>query len=775
MNIFRNLIGKVWQDPNAAEVVKISTGQLYLVRPGNIRSSRECIFNEAMITIRRVPSMEHNFQLVVTRVYEEGDEELLEDEDETDEERVCLISEELEFRASETDGEPTFMWRDLQGDIDELYEFVATGTNPPTRVFFETCMYRAMYERKYKRPADSVGDADLEQFIWHPPTPKKKGFASRNATTPKKRIPSGSAPQPREETPPPEPTPSPPPSQSQPNPEPETNPFDSYPEIISSSAVLHYWNREGNGFETQGEATARILQDPEDQYNFYLAATLEDGRRLEHNITSDMNQKYSIRIHTLTWNYIDTNGSQSSWLFQFPSAEHFEAFGRAFTQCLWESLHRIPWSKIKPDEQRYVESANQDVEMEDPDDDEEDEDEVLSELDPDKDEEEEEEDDEEAEEDYGSEDEDEVTPLPNGDTNSQLTVGYKGDRSFVLRGSTIGVFSHSNEDQVKYHASIKKLSTPKGKEFKPKHVMLHEQDTKMVLMNPTEPNSLYSLDIEVGKVVEEWKVHDDITVNAIAPDSKYAPTTHEQTLVGISHNALFRIDPRVTGTKLVETQFKNYTTKNAFSSVSTTGKGQLAVASDKGDIRLYDSIGKNAKTALPPLGDPIIGVDVTSDGRWIVATTKTYLLLIDTLIGEGKYQGSLGFDRSFPANAKPIPRRLQLRSEHVAYMDQELNFSPARFNQGEGQQENAIITSTGRYVVAWDFLKVKKGQLDKYDIKKYEDLVVQDNFKFGDDKNIVVALPNNVLALNKKGLTKATRKSLGGELRSRSGIVNSPW
>lgn len=36
-----------------------------------------------MATIRRVPSLEHNFQLVVTRVYEDGDQELLEDEDES--------------------------------------------------------------------------------------------------------------------------------------------------------------------------------------------------------------------------------------------------------------------------------------------------------------------------------------------------------------------------------------------------------------------------------------------------------------------------------------------------------------------------------------------------------------------------------------------------------------------------------------------------------------------------------------------------------------------
>jgi hypothetical protein len=47
------------------------------------------------------------------------------------------------------------------------------------------------------------------------------------------------------------------------------------------------------------------------------------------------------------------------------------------------------------------------------------------------------------------------------------------------------------------------------------------------------------------------------------------------------------------------------------------------------------------------------------------------------------------------------------------------------------------VTSTGQFVIAWDFAKVKKGFLDRYEIKKYEDHVVQDNFKFGDDKEIV--------------------------------------
>ena len=53
--------------------------------------------------------------------------------------------------------------------------------------------------------------------------------------------------------------------------------------------------------------------------------------------------------------------------------------------------------------------------------------------------------------------------------------------------------------------------------------------------------------------------------------------------------------------------------------------------------------------------------------------------------------------------------------------------------------QNAIVTSTGQYIVAWDFSKVKKGQLDKYEIKMYEDRVIQDDFRFGDDKQIVSA------------------------------------
>ncbi len=50
--------------------------------------------------------------------------------------------------------------------MDEFYEYVATNTNAPMKVFFETCMYRAMYERKYKVNGDNISETELEEFIW---------------------------------------------------------------------------------------------------------------------------------------------------------------------------------------------------------------------------------------------------------------------------------------------------------------------------------------------------------------------------------------------------------------------------------------------------------------------------------------------------------------------------------------------------------------------------------------------------------------------------------
>ncbi|KAJ2346645.1 Vacuolar import and degradation protein 27, partial [Coemansia sp. RSA 2671] len=334
-----------------------------------------------------------------------------------------------------------------------------------------------------------------------------------------------------------------------------------------------------------------------------------------------------------------------------------------------------------------------------------------------------------------------------GAKNSMLAVGYKHDRSFVVRGSRIGVFRHGENDGIEFDTTISRIDDTHGTEFTPSSVMLHEQDSSMVLQNRDRPHELYRMDLEYGKVVEEWKVHEDIPTVSIAPNTKYSQMTGDKTLVGLSHNMLYRIDPRVGGDNMVvQNELQSYTTKSHFTAAATTESGAIVVGSGKGEIRLFDRLGVRAKTTLPALGEAILGIDVTSDGRYVVATCKTYLLLIDTKLPSDP-AGKTGFQKSFPQAQKPAPRRLQLRPEHVVYMSAPISFTPAKFNQSPdgNHSEKTIVTSTGPFVITWNLRRaLGTGRGDAYHIKQYADVVVADNFRFGQDRSIVVTLPNDV-------------------------------
>jgi hypothetical protein len=434
-------------------------------------------------------------------------------------------------------------------------------------------------------------------------------------------------------------------------------------------------------------------------------------------------------------------------------------------QALWEQLNEIKWNKTKDDDRDYVLEAFQDLAMEDAEDLPEEEEYEVEEP----------EDDAQQKEEYDTdEDDDDVGGIPDdGNVNSQLAVGYKHDRSFVVRGSKIGVFKHTPNNNLEFSTNISKVETPGGKLFNPNKVMLHAEDTNMILQNEGDPNSLYRMDLEYGKIVDEWKVHDDIPVNTFAPESKFAQMTGEQTFLGLSRNALYRIDPRLAGNKLVDSELKQYVSKNDFSAAATTEKGYIAVASNKGDIRMFDRLGINAKTHIPALGEPIIGLDVSADGRWVLATCRTYLLLIDALQKTGKNEGKLGFEKSFGKDAKPQPRRLGLTPSHVAQFQHEtgapLSFTTARFNTGEGISETSIITATGPFIVTWNMKKVLRGSKDPYSIKRYAEEVKADNFKYGSDKNVIVALPNEVNMVAKQSFKKPTRESIANPAQIRLG------
>lgn len=114
-----------------------------------------------------------------------------------------------------------------------------------------------------------------------------------------------------------------------------------------------------------------------------------------------------------------------------------------------------------------------------------------------------------------------------------------------------------------------------GQLFSPRKVMLHQQDSKLIMMHPTESHKLHVMDLEYGKVVDEWNVDENVPVDEILPDSKYAQLSHSQTLIGINKKAMFQMDGRLAGSKMVSSSLSQYKTNVGFSAATTTGNGRV--------------------------------------------------------------------------------------------------------------------------------------------------------------------------------------------------------
>ncbi|EEH10808.1 Vid27 family protein [Histoplasma capsulatum G186AR] len=785
MFMLRNVSKFVFGDTTKESIIEIPQGQLYIVRPQSPKGYSELIFRDAAASIRRT-GQKFQYQLVIQRAYEEGEEELVGDEDEEDheglggdkDEKTFLLDEALRFRSQVREGgEKVLAWRDLSGDPGDLFEFVCDSSITPDRIStFCLAAVECQYERKYRKSSQKTSDLQEFYFDDESPIPKASPVASptlsrsptmRQSTTAMAR----EVPVPNEK-----------PSEST-----QAPPSAAHPEateiLAKENAELHLFDFNSGTFVLQDPSVVATVSEI-GKWQYWLQVSGNDRDWLGQAVLADINPVFNFEYLSFIFNHYTEDGSAYSWLLRFKDQAVEERFQEGLMQALWEQLNEVKWAKSEENDREYVLEAFNDLTMEDV---------------PEEEEEEEEEEEVAEEEDAGQrsehydtdeEDDDVVTRDEDGNVNSQLAVGYKHDRSYVVRGSKIGVFKHTPNNNLEFSTNISKVETPGGKLFSPKKVMLHCEDSNMILQNEQDPHSLYRMDLEYGKVVDEWKVHDHIPVTSFAPESKFAQMTSNQQFVGISRNALFRIDPRLSGNKLVQADLKEYVKNNDFSAAATTEQGYVAVASNKGDIRMFDKFGVRAKTHIPALGEPIIGLDVSADGRWVLATCRTYLLLVDALQKDGKNEGKLGFEKPFAKDSKPQPRRLGLQPNHVAQFQHEtgsrISFTPARFNTGRDASETSIITATGPFIVTWNMKKVLQGRKDPYTIKRYAEEVKADNFKYGSDKNVIVALPNEVNMVAKQTFKRPTRESIAGPVRHSSGrrssarlgrneVVNSPY
>ena len=79
---------------------------------------------------------------------------------------------------------------------------------------------------------------------------------------------------------------------------------------------------------------------------------------------------------------------------------------------------------------------------------------------------------------------------------------------------------------------------------------------------------------------------------------------------------------------------------------------------------------------------------------------------------------------------KPNPFKLQIKATDIAkYRIGSINFNAAKFNNFSANgEESSIVTSTGNFLVTWNFKKVKRGILNEYQIKMLDTKPVDNQF-----------------------------------------------
>lgn len=270
----------------------------------------------------------------------------------------------------------------------------------------------------------------------------------------------------------------------------------------------------------------------------------------------------------------------------------------------------------------------------------------------------------------------------------------------------------------------------------PKKAILMRGETNMMLMSPVMENKphapgLHQLDIETGKIVTEWKFEKDgtdISMRDITNDNKSSQLDPSgSTFLGLDDNRLCQWDMRdrrgmvqnlADGNSPVLnwTQGHQFSRGTNFQCFASTGDGSIVVGSLDGKIRLYSKTSmRQAKTAFPGLGSPITHVDVTYDGKWVLGTTDTYLILICTLFTDKDGRTKTGFGGRM-GNKVSAPRLLKLTpvDAHMAGANNKFHGGQFSWVTEEGKQERHIVVTAGKFSVIWNFEQVKNSGHDCY-------------------------------------------------------------
>ena len=357
------------------------------MRPLSPKGYSELIFKDAAASIRRT-AQEFQYQIVIQRAYEEGEEELLAEDGDDEaidgalaaekDEKIFLLDAGLHFRSEVRDGgEKVLAWRDLSGDPGDLFEFVCDRSVQAAAVgSFEMVAIQCQYERTYRKSHEHATEKELHQFSFsdQPVAGASEGLSARprlaspeaaapsTRSTPAKDGPTADATSSRAKTPAgalvkhDTPTAAPPVA---------THPA-SRETLATEKAELHLFDFNSGSFILQdADVTATVSEVGGWQYWLQIAGKDKDW--LGQAVIADINPVFNFEYLSFIFNHYTADGSAYSWLLRFRDQETEERFQEGLMQALWEQLNETKWTKAKDNDREYVLEAFQDLTMEDAD------------------------------------------------------------------------------------------------------------------------------------------------------------------------------------------------------------------------------------------------------------------------------------------------------------------------------------------------------------------------------------------------------------------------
>jgi len=446
----------------------------------------------------------------------------------------------------------------------------------------------------------------------------------------------------------------------------------------SENNILYSFN---DGYKFQNFINIEIVQSGTYSYIFNIT-DISFNNLSSQKIKNDIHMQFYEKSREISW--INNNNDLKIY---FKNTISFKNFQKKFIECLYETNKQCPFNELIDKHKNWMHSEK----------------EIESESSSDY----------EQVEDHKS--------IIQCYMNKMITATLS-NKIFISSGSYIESFLNEQKYLISENLS-----------FEPSQLVFNNCENNILLLNNKETTVIYNFDINTSNIIDKWNISSNI--KQLNLNAKFKQQTDEKTFLGINSSKLIKFDSRLKNILISEKEFFS----KKFLVISTTGCGNIVIGTLDGEIELYDNK-HNFLLSFPGFGCPIIGIDTTFNGEWIVATCSTYLILINTFINGQSLFVNPSLD-SFPE-----PIILQLNKQDIRTICN-INFMPAKFNLNQ-EFEKYIVTSTGSRLVVWKFRKTRTNIIKKYKIQSLNDIIINFDFKYNDDTSIIVGTPTTIRTID---------------------------